>query len=433
MIGYSRLYHCGIGALEELGPGWHKDIRLVRSMKHLATTHKKYFLERPDGCKRHFTDARWSEFKEDVRTICQDLRLRFKWPLRDKGYNATPVWDTVGRALASRIPLRPLWSFYSLALIDLALIAGALVLMGRSFGWWTAGIAMIWLGACHELDRPNIRGSFLRLDWLACVLGSLALMNRRRFVLAGGLLAYASMVRVFPAVLLFGPGVQALRALLTTRRVPRRYLRLFGAFAVTCGLLFGASVAEWGGLSRWGEFAAKIDRHRSDHASQRVGLKYLLTYRGETSTADFVGDDGTRGYRPHFVTAKRALWARSMPLALLAIVLVGAALAWGLRGLDDVESTALSFPLVFLLVAPTFYYYSFLVAVVAVLASRAERRRSVLLVAAIAATNVAAYAAFHLVDFELLSHFLYSTAVALLAVGTCLVLALDRRPRHPTP
>lgn len=430
-VGYDRLYHCAIVALDELGPRWHRDVRLVRSMKHLATTKKSHFLDRPDGCKRHFTPERWAAFVEDVRTVRQDLRLPFKWPLRDKGYNATPVWDAVGRILSSRVSLQPLWHYYALSLIDLLLVAGALGLTGVTFGWWTAGIAMIWLGACHELDRPNIRGSFLRLDWLACLLGAIALLGRRWYAAAGVLLGYATMVRVFPAILLFGPGVQALRCLVATRRLPRRHLRLFGAFAVTCGVLFGASVAEWGDGTRWRDFAAKIQRHRGDHASQRVGLKYLLTYRGETSSEDLVDEEGRQGYRPHFVGAKRRLWDSMQPLAWLVILLTGAALARVLWGLDDLESLVLSFPLVFVLVAPTFYYYSLFAAVVAGLAARCEHRRSVLLVAGLAVTNVAAYACFHLVRFELLGHFLYSAAVAALALFALAVLWLDRRRRTP--
>jgi len=426
-LGYHRLYHCTIVALDELGPRRHRRVDKIRVLEHYGFRSKHWFLDRPEECKLHFSAERWETFKGSVGLLWKERQIRFTKPLRDKGYNATPVWDLVGRQISSRVPLEPRWSRYALGLLDLLLVAGALVGVGLGLGWWAAWCALLFLGGCWELNRPQIRGAFLRLDWLACLLGSVALLHRGRHRTAGVLLAYAAMVRVFPAILLFGPGVIALREVRATRTLPRRHLRFFGAFAITCGLLFGATVVARGDLSQWRDFATKITTHDADHAMQRVGLKYALLYRGETGPDDIVGTDGRRGWRPHFVRAKRDLWRRWRFVLAAIALLVGVALGYVLPRDDDAGAVALSFPLVFVLVSPTFYYWCFLVAVVAVLAARAGQRPALLVLLGVVAANLAVFGFLKLVDYGLLQHFFYAIAYGALALYAIAVLWLARR------
>ena len=66
-----------------------------------------------------------------------------------------------------------------------------------------------------------VGGAFLRYTWFFGVVGSVCAMARGHAMAAGVLLAMATMLRVFPAALLAGPGFQLVGALLRRSPIPR--------------------------------------------------------------------------------------------------------------------------------------------------------------------------------------------------------------------
>ena len=80
---------------------------------------------------------------------------------------------------------------------------------------------MIIFGLGYPWRFDWVGGAFLRQDWLAAVGVAVCLLKRKHFGLAGGLIAYATMVRVFPGGFLVGPTVVFLRHLVE-RPVHRR-------------------------------------------------------------------------------------------------------------------------------------------------------------------------------------------------------------------
>lgn len=429
-LGYDRLYHCTLLALDEINPDLHKNVKKVRSLITYVHVKKSWFLDRPHYCMERWSPERWEEFEADLQAFAKGRPLSWASLLRDKGYNPSPIWNMVGRRVASVISPQPWWEFNLLGVLDLLLLAAAFGLAFRAFGWWAPAIGLIFLAGSYALTLTHIRGAMLRLDWLACLIAAAAALRLERHRLAGALLAYASLVRVFPVLFLFGPAVLAFRSVLTTRRLAVRYRRLFGAFLASCILLGGLSVLDDGGLWRWRAFASKMALHSGDISTTRLGLEYLMSYRGETSWDDVRGEDGRKGFRPHYVKLKQKINTqnRSLRLGIALVVLV--ALGLLLRGRDDVEAMALGFPAIYVLVSTTFYYYCLLVPVVLVLADRSSRDRALL---AILVALGLVEASFHLIHrwerFEILEHFYYTAELAGVVLLTLAALALARFTR----
>ena len=425
-LGYRRLYHCTVVGLDEIDPKLHAGVSQVRSMVHYRRVAKEWFLARPDGCKRHFSPLRWQAWKRDLERFRNDLRGNFAPSLLDKGFNATPLWTWLAHPIANATRLEPGFRLNALGALDLALLAAALAAIGRAFGGRSAFLVAIYLAGCWELSEPHVRGGFLRLDWLACSLLAVACVERKRPVAAGALLAWASGVRVVPVLLIAVVAMRTLHDLLRGAAVPRATRRLLGSFAVSCVLLFALSLTGAAGPHAWRDFAEKIAVHDADVSPLRVGAKALATWRGETGPEDYVGAHGEPGYRPHFVAAKRALYAQWRFVLLALALLVAMGLASWLPPGDDAAAIALSFPIVFLLATPTFYYYVLLAIPVAVLAARTDTRWGRWGLASLFAAAIAVHGVRHFFGFAFLANALHSAVIALLCIVVLALVALTR-------
>jgi hypothetical protein len=380
-LGYDRLYHCTLIALDELSPRYHKGVLTLRSMSHYRHVDKSWYLERPDICKTRFSTERWERFKEDVFAYQRNYRPRWKAYLSDKGYNPTPAWTLLGRFVAERVPLQPWQVFNWVGILDLLLLLGAFVLAFAAFGWPVAVVALVFLCACFPLTLTFIRGSLLRLDWLAAMVAGVAMLAWKRYALCGVFLGYATMMRVFPVLFLFGPIVLGIASLVRHRRVPKHTLALVLGFTLSCGALFGASVALTGHRDGWQSWVSKISLHNADISTMRLGLGPLLMYRGETQELDIRGPDGKGTFRGFFVPHKQAVVATMRPAHIGIALLVLGMLAAGLvrKPHSDLEAFGLSYAAVFVLVSPTFYYYCLLTPAVLALAARSSHQRKLLL------------------------------------------------------
>ncbi len=428
-IDSSRLYHCALLALDEIDPELHEPVRKLRSLSHYRRVRKGWYLEHEGPCKRHFEAERWEAFKRDIAAFDQGRRLRWRGLLGDKGYNATPVWNMVGRFFAQRLPLQPILVSNVLGSLDLLLLAAAFGLVFFSFGLWGGALGLVMLGGTYALTATHIRGSFLRLDWLACLLGAFAAYEWKKPRLAGALLGYAAMVRIFPILFLFGPAVIAAREIVTKRRLRPDLRRLFVSVALTCALLFGATLIDDKGPARWRDWLVKIELHTKDIANSRVGLEYLLQFRGETQSDDIRGADGKEGWRPHFVEKKQDTNRQMLPYRIALAVLTLAGLVYGMWRLGDpVLAMALSLPAVFVIVSPTFYYYCLTVPCAVVLAARSPKDRMCLgLLISLALWEIFFHASALLSDFDYYRFFMVSAALAAVNVGIIGALALRAR------
>ncbi|MDY0062525.1 MAG: hypothetical protein RBU45_22115 [Myxococcota bacterium] len=434
-LGFTKLYHCTIVALDEINPKSHASVKKIRSLVHYNHVNKKWYLDRPNLCKDNFSPQRWAQFKQDLQDFSTGRAFSWQGFLRDKGYNPSPIWNLVGRFWANQIPPQPPVVFNLLGVLDVALLVLALLIAFLAFGWWGPALTILYLGATWSLTPGHIRGGFLRLDWLALLLVGLAALRTKHHRIAGACFAYAAAVRVFPVIFLFGPAVLALRETIRTRRVPRPALRLFTSFAVVAALLGGATVLDDGGFQRWPEFRKKIQLHDRDISTMRLGLEVLLVFRGEHREADLVDEQGRHGFRTYWVGAKQRLMAKQKPLHLglaAGLLLVLGTLLWK-RERDEVAAVAFSFPAVFALVNPTFYYYCLLAVPVLGLAASWHRPRLRLVLAGLVAFEVYCQISMRLIRFEVLQYALQSVVLAVIVLYTLVVLAWPLRRSAAAP
>ena len=164
-------------------------------------------VKHPERCKQHFSPQRWEAFKHDVRFF-RDRQNAKRWDelQTDHGYNGTPVWNVAGSLLANTAPASKT-QLYILALLDPLYLAGTIAVVWWAFGWRVlcGGAA----GVRHQLPVPVL------LDWrglpalgLAVLSGGRHLLPAKdRPMLGGAVLAYATLLRVFPGFVFVGPAL----------------------------------------------------------------------------------------------------------------------------------------------------------------------------------------------------------------------------------
>lgn len=384
-------------------------------------------MEQTDALHEQFGATRWAQFKADTRFF-QDAVTpysRTKWTemLRDKGYNATPVWNAVARALSWRIPVTDARLVQLLPAFDLALLVGMFALVFRAFGAQTGAITLLFYSVSYMMAYPHIKGGFLRLDWVACTVAAGALLKLGRPVLAGAALAYATLARVFPVIFALGPAVLLAENLIAVARargaatappLRRDLLAFFASASLFGAALIGASILADGGTDLWAIFLDKIALHNQDMSSNRAGFKYL--YYGLATGLRF-NEGGLFDDPPLLYTA---LALGSLVPTVLAL---RRRLAW--------EALFISFVPVYFLTAPTFYYFVILVAPFLYLASRPASSWHALGAIGLFAVSVLAYA----LDFDLPHGYglFFAISAALLPVCALILLAAWRTPAEEPP
>jgi hypothetical protein len=415
-LGYTGLYAASVIAEAELGTS-----RLPKEVRDLGTGKRVSVAEvrkRPEVWKARFSSERWAEFKEDVRFFrTQVAGALWQRMVTDKGYNGTPVWTLVGGAFSRRTPTTH-GGLKALPLLDVALFTAALASVVWAFGLRTALLVLILFCNHYVTSQPVLKAAFLRLDWLVCLVASVCMLKKGWHGTAGALTAYASMVRVFPAIFAFGLGIKLLYDFVRTRACERRHLRYVGSFIGTCAVLFAVSmVANDGSIRYWTEFFEKVTAHERAVVLLRVGFKYVFLM-GWDGRAPGGGRMGV--FMQH--------WGVVYQAVVLAAV---AAVGFLLRRLRDHEAQALGYLAAFFLVAPTYYYHVMLLAPALFLLANLEDRWQAGVVAYVFASS-SAMSALHAAWGR--SHRTIF-AVSCLLFGLVLALAALawRRCRRPQP
>ena len=189
--------------------------------------------------------------------------------------------------------------------------------------------------------RPALRGRRWRRD---------------RPGLAGGLLAYAATVRVFPALLLAGPLAWGIVRRRRAGRWPAAPARFALAFAAACALFIAAGSLSGRGVGAWRDWTANIALHSTEHrlGDRRIGLQHVATFSLPEP-----------GRWPSPNQRRKAVEGRSVALVLGALAALGLWIAAIVR-IDDrrhdpIELLALSLWLVFAGVVLSRYYASAMV------------------------------------------------------------------------
>ena len=345
-LGFFDLYECSVIADQErrrrLEPTWRiRDLRTYgfRSVENLAG--------RAEHCKSLFTGPRWESFVDDVEVLSGWLKPQsWNTALKDKGYNATPVWTMYAARLSNLVPLDSAGGLLWLMSLDWLFTLAIFGAVGVAYRWRPALLVVAFWGVNFMSATGFVKGSLSRLDWLVCLILALCLIKKGRYVPAGILAGLATSLRIFPGLFLVGLASKAVYTAIRTRSIPRHYLQFFAASLVTVGLLVGVTALTSHGRQRWGDFATKITSHDRQIAGYRVGFKYALLDARSMPRA--------QALQLFESTPKRTVWWLAQ-LMMLATVFVAS------QRLRDHQTIALSFLCVFFLTAPTFYYYQMLI------------------------------------------------------------------------
>lgn len=235
--------------------------------------------------RARFSPARWAAFRADVAFLTPrmsgDLWSYF---FSDHGYNPPPVWTMVGGALTAQVAPDELGWITVIDLVLVLLLFAAIVRVAGLDAGFYAGLFFL---ATFSGDWPLLGEAILRFDWLVAIVGAYLALRTERPALAGVLLAYATAVRVFPAVfvlpVLIGIGLEVVR----TRRVGRSSRRFLAGGGLALAGLCGAALLTQG-PGAFAESARNLRMHASpiSYSSARVGLGDALIYRGEQSRQD---------------------------------------------------------------------------------------------------------------------------------------------------
>ena len=389
-IGYFDLYGATVAADVESGALHRPGDAPVRDLRSLDETDVGTITGRSDKYRWLFSTDRWQEWLRDVAFFRNRLEPEVWYRIpKDRGYNATPVWTMiVGGGLSNVVPTSNGAGMTMLALLDAALLSAAFVAVMWAFGARQALLMVIFLASSYLMAHVHMKGAFLRTDFVVALILAMCLLKKERYLPAGILVAYSTTSRIFPVVFagalavkllwdlapvvrsalvdarqrfsIAGRARAAARAVLKAVAADTRYLRFFGGFVATAGILFTASVLYAGSAAVWSDFATKITRHREVYHFWNVGLPTVFAGQARHDEGRAASEPGpSQSTEPRGggvelskeTLHERKVWVRMAQIAIMVLWVAA------VRGLADHDALAMGFVPVFVLASPTYYYY----------------------------------------------------------------------------
>ena len=244
-----------------------------------------------------------------------------------------------------------------LATIDLLFWVGIFAAIGWAFGWRVFCVAAIFLGCQLPAEYFWTGGAFRRQDWLFGLLLSACLVRKRHYAWGGAALAYSTLLRVFPGVLLAGWAVVIGCHLWKHKRLALHHRRLMvggaAATAVLVTLSFG--VAGW---RAYPEFYQHIQVHKHTPVTNNMGLETLLSH-SYAGRMEFVRDEKKVDPFAPWVAMRRDRLRAFRPLHVVLVVALGFVFVKVVRRVKSLWiALTLSLAVVIAVVETTCYYYS---------------------------------------------------------------------------
>jgi hypothetical protein len=252
---YDLLYDCAAIADSETSPEL-KSQASMRTITDLRTNvmHKAAeVVEHPEICKSQFTAGRWDDFKRDIAFFRGRVNSK-RWEEihQDHGYNGTPVWGLAGWALTNTGPAT-IDQVTLLNLLDPLYLALMGVLLYWAFGHRVFSIGMLVLGCNYAGRYYWTGGAFLRHDWLFYTVAVVCLLKKEKWMLAGLALSYATLLRLFPGLMVIGPLLAGIELFRLQKKLDMRFVKFVAGGAIGVAVLFPLSLA----LSKTGSAPAK--------------------------------------------------------------------------------------------------------------------------------------------------------------------------------
>jgi hypothetical protein len=359
-LGYTRLYACTTVADAESGL---RELALRRAIRNLETYDRESaanILRNPTRCTQHFSPERWQTFKHDVGWFRERMpEAIWQGTLADHGYNPSPAWGALGKALVSAGPVTER-NLFPLLLLDPVLLIVMWAFAWKAFGWRATSVALVFWGTNLPDDYLWTGGAFLRQGWLVAMVIGICCLRMKRMTTGGFFLTVAALLRVFPAMAIFGVVLSAGSAIWRARRF--HLSPAHRRFAVGCtaaaAILITLSFATAGGPRAWIDFAENIRYHSNMAFLTNVGLKTLLSYDHDTRIERI--EQAPQSSPRAWNDAREATFARRRPLFVGIVLGYMLLLARASGREEDWVAAVLGAGAVVMLVTMANYYYGVL-------------------------------------------------------------------------
>jgi hypothetical protein len=371
-LGYERLYQCVAVAQADTSAAQANEVR-ARKMMNLETDFigpTTDALAHPEQCKDRFTPENWEAFKADVKFFRNSANLQYWNDMqKDHGYNPPPVWTLMGHLWGKAHPATDGYLKF-LASFDILLFTGLFAAIYWAFGWRVFAVAAIFWGCQLPAEYFWTGGAFLRQDWLFYLVLSACLLRKRYWTLAGASFAYATLLRIFPGLLVAGLLVVWGTHIYKKKRVAPHHLRVALGGIVAAVALFGISVGV-AGWRAWPEFVHHIGVHNSTPLTNNMGLPTVLAH-SYAGRMEFVRNEKHLDAFDDWKQMRTARLKAFRPFHVIALVIIAGLLVLVVsRVKSQWVALALSLIVFVGVLEVTCYYYS--IFILAAILSRHRR------------------------------------------------------------
>jgi hypothetical protein len=359
-LSYSFLYFCSNVA--DIEAGYEESVkgRVVRNLWDNQLQDTQMVFTQPEICTQRFSKERWSMFQEDNSYFRENLGDSWPKALGDHGYNPSPVWGIMGNLLSNTGPVTDT-KVFMLALLDPLLLILMWFMVWRAFGWKAMSVAMIYWGTNFPAWFWWNGGGFLRQDWLALSVIGLCFLRQKKLGLAGFMLTWAGLLRIFPFVFLAGLIIKIILDVVRNKQFfpDKRYVRLGAGILVALMIFLPASILVSRNTHIWPPFAHNIVKHLDSSMTNTMGLKTVLSYKHQyrgSQTRDSTLRDPYLKWKVH---RKETFQSRKW---LFTLFCLGFFILFcrSIRAQDDWVACTLSVGFMVLYTESLCYYYSIL-------------------------------------------------------------------------
>ncbi len=388
-VGYMELYATTWVADEAGGLVYDNPEHRLRDLRTSEFVDVSTVAARRDALRGRLTPARFEALVADVGWFTRQLPPdRWSLLLMDKGYNGTPAWSFVLGGLFTRhLSVEDAPSRWLMLLLDPALIVGTLLAVAWAFDRRAALLMTVFIGTHYLMSWGHMKGALLRTDFAMCTVLAACFVKKERYRVAGALLGWAVLSRIFPVVFLLGPLSRLVAVGVSERRFDRRLVELFVACGVTIALVTLGSIAYFGGLGPWEAWATKILQHYSDFSHWQMGYTTLVDVERVDGVPVPIHPATHLAEEPELLLSHHVLtWV------VRALVLVPAFVF--AKALEDWESLAFGFVFFFFGVSAAYYYYFILCVPLLFFAAKLERPSRAFGLAFMFLTGAAGYVIF---------------------------------------
>ncbi|MBW2420411.1 MAG: hypothetical protein JRH19_17855 [Deltaproteobacteria bacterium] len=377
-LGHFELYNCTVAALMDGGVASPGRLPRVRDQRSLEILSPQATLATSQSCRGRMSKERWVAFLNDVGWFHSRFGTRM-WPiiLEDHGYNPTPIWTAVGGFFTSRIPADT-GAFTLAILADRGLVLAAMAAIAWAFGIEAAALAMIVWGTGQLWSYTWVGDSLLRHLWFSTLVVGLCLAKKGKPMAAGALLAFATLLRVFPGAFLLAYVSHAALATYRKRSLDPAHLRLaLGAAIATITIVTFSLLGNGMGMAGFSEFGEKMSAFAPQAAENKLGLSSLVWRVWFLATGQLVSNGVGKEFLVN--TPGPLAWAGISVLEAIGVI-TALALFWKvLPRIQAWEAACLGLAIVPIFTSPANYYCSFFI--VAVMLGQRSRRAYIYLAA----------------------------------------------------